>query len=206
MIIRKYLNEDRDIVRKICADTAKGNFAKKQKLREAVKIAYVDYYLECEPQNVFVVEENGVVGGYVVCSLDAKLFQQEFPKYIKRIKKYSLLLAIFQKFCLKTNKKLDVKYGGGFHINLDKNFQGGGVGTALLSVMGYHLKKNNINYMYLITANKKTRGYGFYKHYGFRHIKSFFFGSAILLTYDLSKLETEHSLDDIQKKFILHLD
>ena len=77
MLIRKYNELDRESVRQICADTAMGIFSKKPKLREAIKIAYVDYYLDCEPQNVFVVEDNGTVGGYIVCSLEPTLFQHE---------------------------------------------------------------------------------------------------------------------------------
>ena len=205
MLIRKYKETDRDAVRLICADTAMGKFAKKQRLREAIKLAYVDYYLDNEPQNVFVVEDKGIVGGYIVCSLNATLFQQKYPIYIKKIQKLSFFLAIFQKICLKTNKKLDKKYGGGFHINLGSNFQGGGIGNALLTVMGNHLIKNNINYLYLITANRKTKGYGFYKHFGFSEEKNIF-GSVVLLTYNLRNLSNQHNLSDIQKKFTLDLD
>ena len=82
MLVRKFIETDRQIVRKICSDTAMGIFSKNKKLREAIAIAYVDYYLDFEPQNVFVVEENGVVGGYCVCSLNPKLFQTQFPRMI----------------------------------------------------------------------------------------------------------------------------
>ena len=41
--IRKYKQEDKEFVRKICMDTAKGSFAVKPKKREAVAKMYIDY-------------------------------------------------------------------------------------------------------------------------------------------------------------------
>ena len=205
MKIRKFEERDREYIRKICADTAKGNFAVDPDKREAISIAYVDYYMDCEPEHVIVAEEDNKAVGYIVCSLDAEKFQSEFPKYIKKMKQYSPLLAFFQKICLRVNKNMDKKYGGGFHINLDKDYQGGGLGTILMTAMGEHLIKNGVKNMYLVTQNRKTRGYGFYSHYGFHEIKSYPLGS-VALSYDLSKLKEEHSLSALKQKKGFDLD
>lgn len=205
MIIRKFQEKDREYLRNISADTAMGSFAKNPKKREAIKLAYMDYYLDHEPQNVIVAENNGKAVGYIVCSLDAQKFQTEFPKYIKKMKKYSKILAFFQKICLKTSKKLDLIYSGGFHINIDKDNQGGGLGTILLTVMGQHILKNGKTHMYLITKNRKTRGYGFYKHFGFEEKKRYPLGS-LLLVYDLKNLNSQHNLQNISKDIQINLD
>ena len=57
----------------------------------------------------------------------------------------------------------------------------------LLTAMGKHLKALGYKYMYLVTENRKTRGYGFYMHYGFEEAKKCALGT-LCLTYDLSKI------------------
>lgn len=190
--IEKYKTEYKDNIRKICADTAKGSFAKSPKKREAICKTYIDYYLENEPENVFVATDNGVACGYIVCSTNSELYQQKFKeKYLKEISKYSKILSFFTRICLKVNKKLDETYSGGFHINIDSNHQGQRIGNYLLTALGQHLIEKGINYMYLVTENKKTRGYGFYTHFGFKQVKKYFLGS-LALVYELKNLETQH--------------
>ena len=54
--------------------------------------------------------------------------------------------------------------------------------------MGVHLKDMGLKYMYLVTANRKTRGYGFYRHFGFDEVGKCG-GGSIALSYDLNKIE-----------------
>lgn len=192
--IINYKEKYRGDIRKICADTAKGSFAKNKNKREAICNVYIDYYIDNEPENVFIAldEEKDIACGYIVCSTNSKLFQKKFKEtYLKKIKKNSFILYLFQKICLKVSKKLDQKYIAGFHINIDNDYQGKKIGNLLLTKLGLHLIDNNINDMYLVTENKKTRGYGFYSHFGFKEVEKFFLGS-LCLKYSLNKLITEH--------------
>ena len=184
MIIRAFQESDREDIRRICSDGAMGSYAKDPKKRKAISIIYVDYYMDCEPQNVLVAEDEGKVAGYIVCSTDWEKFQKEFPRYIKQSKKYAFLFSQFQKICLKTNRKLDRIYSGGFHISVDKDQQSKGIGKKLLTAMAEHLKQNGGKHMYLITKNRHTKGYGFYMHYGFKEVKRYPLGS-LLLVYDI---------------------
>ena len=187
----------RDTIRKICADTAKGSYAIKPKKREAICNTYIDYYLDCEPQNCFVATDNGKACGYIVCSTNAELYQQKFKTiYLKKISQNNKMLGIFAGISLKVSKKLDEKYSGGFHINIDSQHQGQHIGNYLLTALGQHLQKNNVNYMYLVTKNRKTRGYGFYSHFGFKEVKKYFLGS-LALAYDLKDLQAQHGYVEI---------
>ena len=199
--IRKYKEEYKNDIRKICADTAKGSFAKKPKKREAVCLTYIDYYLEYEPENVFVAYdiETNFACGYIVCSTNSDLYQEKFKKeYLPKIKKNSFILYLFTKICLRVSKKLDEKYSGGFHINIDSNYQGKKIGNLLLTACGQNLISKNVNYMYLVTENRKTRGYGFYMHFGFKETQKYFLGS-LCLTYDLKNLANQHGLVDVKE-------
>lgn len=186
--IRKYLEKDRADIQKICADTAKGAFAKKERLRKAICVPYVDYYMDKEPENVIcAVDENDRTVGYIVVSTNPELFQREFREnYLKMTAKYSPFLAFFTRFCVRVNKKLDKKYGGGLHINIEEGHQGQKIGNRLLDALAEHLLNKNIRYMYLVTQNRKTRGYGFYMHYGFCEAEKYPFGS-LALVYDIKK-------------------
>ncbi len=172
-------------------DTANKNF-QSAKRREFVATLFVDYYLQWEAENVFVAEENDKVVGYVVCSTNKTLFNQKMKEiYLPKIKKISFFFWVFAKICVKTSWQLDSKLNsGGFHLNVSKNFQGKKIGPKLLNSLGQHLINEGYNYMYLITANKKTRGYGFYTHLGFKQFKKCL-GNSIALCFNLKDVNNQ---------------
>lgn len=188
--IRKYNAKDEWCVRKICMDTA-NKTCQTPKGRELVALLFVDYYLNCEPENVFVAEDEGAVCGYIVCSTNKTLFSEKMKQiYLPKIKKISFLFWIFAKICVKTSYKLDKDLNsGGFHMNIDLQHQGCKLGPKLLISMGQHLLNCGHENMYLVTANSKTRGYGFYTHFGFTKLKHCG-GSSIALFYNLNNLKT----------------
>ena len=187
--IRKFEEKDRNIIRKICMDTGKKSFQKSEKKRNFIALMWIDYYMDFEPDNIFVADDDGTACGYVLCSTNRELFNNKMKEvYIPKVKKISFLLWLFSKITVKTSYKLDGKFGGGFHINIDDAHQGLKLGPKLLTTMGVHLKNKGLRYMYLVTANRKTRGYGFYKHFGFDEVGRCG-GGSIALAYDLSKIE-----------------
>ncbi|MGN1208037.1 MAG: hypothetical protein ACI4TI_01040 [Christensenellales bacterium] len=189
--IRKYQDKDFESVRKICMDTAKGSFSIKPAKREAVAKMYIDYNLKYEPEHCFVaVDENDVVCGYCAYSCDMQKLQSAIKYDIaKQVSEINILYSAFLKICTKTSVKLSKFYGGGgFHLNIDNSHQGLSVGPMLLAVMGKHLQKLGYKQMYLVTENRKTRGYGFYMHYGFEESKKCGMGT-LCLTFDLQKID-----------------
>lgn len=187
---RKYQEKDRDAVRKICMDTAKGSFAVKPKKREAVAEMYIDYNIEYEPENCFVAVDGDKVCGYCCYALDMDKLKSAIHNDIsKRVKKINPLYSWFLNICTSTSIKLSKEFGGsGFHLNIDETHQGQAIGSKLLAVMGKHLKNLGYSHMYLVTENRKTRGYGFYTHYGFKESKHCGFGT-LCLTFDLANIE-----------------
>lgn len=181
--IEYFKEEYRRQIQKIVVDTAWKSL-RKGRYAECIKIMYVDYYLDYEPHNVLVAIDNETkqVAGYIVCSTDAKLFLESQRKiYIPKLRRLSLILSSFHKICVKKSHELDVLYGGGFHINVSVDFQSKGIGPSLMKSMATHLKANGVNHMYLITQNRKTKGYGFYTHIGFKEVKKYFLGSIALV-------------------------
>ena len=200
IIIRKYEEQDRDMVRKICQDTAHKPFRKKAKHRESIALMYVDYYINEEPENVFVAydTEKAVVAGYVVCHTDQEKYDDLVKhKYNKLIRKQCFYLGWFNELARKETLKLYKKYGiGGFHINVSDDYQGYKIGPKLLTTMGLHLKSLGFHSLYLVTKNKHTQGYGFYRHFGFEEIHKSLLG-YISLSYDLANIEEN------EKKYLM---
>ncbi|MCM1131473.1 MAG: GNAT family N-acetyltransferase [Roseburia sp.] len=179
--IRKYQEKDNDAVRQICMETAKAGYQSK----EVVCWMFLDYYLESESKHAYVLVDENAVVGYIVASTNSKLYEKQMKeKWIPKIWKYSIFLGIFSKLCLRAAMPLDKAYGGGFHMNITPKYQKLGLGKRLLDVMTRHLSLCGNSYLYLITENKKTRGYGFYKHYGFKEVKKYLTGS-LALVYNL---------------------
>jgi len=169
--IRAYRLGDRQTIRDICKDTANPKYANTEKKREAMCLMFLDYFLDFEPENCFVAIEGGHPVGYVVCSTDPQKYDREFrERYIPLLMKISFVMMVFTRICLSTSNRLNKAYNGGLHINVDRSHQGLKIGPRLLSALSRHLQKNGYPYMYLVTQSKKTRGYRFFTHFGFREI------------------------------------
>ena len=182
--IRRYRKTDETYVRKICMETAKRKYQNKQ----VICWMFLDYYLEYEAEHVFVLTYDEEVIGYIVCSVNSSLYENKMTEtFLPKISKESKVLGIFTKLCIRVTASLNHQYYGGFHMNITPKYQHLGLGKRLLDVMAYHLKLHGISYMYLVTENKKTKGYGFYKHYGFVSVKKYM-GGPLAMVYDLHKL------------------
>lgn len=183
VIVRPFIESDRETLRNILKNeasyTTKGG--KNAGKKECLCYMYSDYYFDYEPRNVLVAVDDGVVCGFILASTDRKLFQEKMKEvYVPKIRKYSLVWAIFHRICCSVNDKNDRNGGAAFHINIDHNHQGKKIGTALMEEMAKLMKSRNKSYMYLVTENKRTVGYKFYKKLGFKIRKTYFTGSVLM--------------------------
>lgn len=179
--IRKYQVKDYQAVRQICMETAKKGFRNK----EVICWMFLDYYLESESEHAYVLIDKEVVIGYIVASTNAKLYQKQMKeKWIPKIRRKSFILGLFSRISLRISNPLNKEYGGSFHMNITPKYQRLGLGKRLLDVLKEHLRIQGNSYLFCITENRRTRGYGFYKHYGFKTIKRYITGSLVL-RYDI---------------------
>ena len=187
---RKYQEKDRENVREINMMTNKKFLQKNEKMKNAGAMMFVDYYLDFEPENVIVaVNEDDQAVGYCVASTNKELMREKMRKvYLPKISKTRWYLGIFTRFMINTSYKMDTRFGAGFHINIHHDYQGQKIGPRLLTEMGKHLLNCGFKQMYLVTQNRKTRGYGFYMHFGFKEAAKCAAGS-LCLTYDLEQLK-----------------
>ena len=181
---RLYQPSDRETLRGIFKKEASYHGKNAGKL-ECVCYMFLDYYLAYEPDNVIVAVDDGEVCGCIVGSTNSVLFTEKMKtEFLPKIAKVSKLWAWFFKLCIKTNQKWDGKGGYGFHINIAGGHQGKKIGTTLMQKAGENAKNKGKKFLYLVTANRKTIGYRFYKKLGFKETKHII-GGSILMTFDL---------------------
>lgn len=181
--IRKYQEKDREEVRKICMETAKKGYQN----NETVCYMFLDYFLDSEPNHAYVLIHHEKVIGYIVVSINADLYEKKMKeKWIPMIQKKSFILGIFSRICLKFSTPFNRRIGGSFHMNITSKYQGLRLGNQLLDVMKEHLRILGESHLYCFTENKKTRGYGFYRHYGFKEVKKYILGFRVL-SYEVKK-------------------
>lgn len=179
MNVRAYEEKDKAAIERICRDTVTDERLKKN--LDAVTLLYADFYVETEPQNVFVaVNDEDECVGYVLCAHSAAAFEENWKNgYLKKIREKSFALYLIQKFSIKNYKKLARKgYEAHLHIDLDESVQRQGLGTKLIDALARHLKKEGVSGVCLDCSPDNVKGNSFYKKYGFTLLKSSPFGNV----------------------------
>ncbi|MCF7871551.1 GNAT family N-acetyltransferase [Candidatus Woesearchaeota archaeon] len=160
MLIRKYNSKDRKAVENIQFETfflgksLKGFIDNKKYVAEEIK-----YYLEEEPENCFVAEENRKVVGYLLGCLNVRHDDRKelLSKLFKTIARSLWMSKKDRKFWCNWNIKviisaifgksdeINIKYPknlGSLHINILPEARGKGTGSKLLKEFFKHAKKN----------------------------------------------------------------
>ncbi|MFA6666864.1 MAG: GNAT family N-acetyltransferase [Bacilli bacterium] len=180
--IRKIKTNDFHEVRNICRETSDSHICNSEIKLKISCLLFVEYYIQYEPENCFVcINDTGEICGYIVASTNCIKFAEMMKKDIlSRSEFKNIAHRVFGYFVLKNSIKADKKYGVGFHMNVKEKYQGNRIGPRLLDELCNHIRQKGFESIYLITRNRKTRGYSFYSHYGFKEVYQNMFGNLIL--------------------------
>ena len=168
--VRKFEEKDRERVRDICKETAHDKYKKKANTLETIPIMFADYFMDYEPQSLFVaVDENDEAIGYIECATDYQKFMRANKKdIIPRIKKFDKKQVPFWYSCLFTIWLIRKKFVH-LHMNLTKDYQRQGIGTKLMDALRNYLhEEREINILCVCCISNKSVGYSFYTKYGFK--------------------------------------
>ena len=125
----------------------------------------IEYYLDKEPESIFVVENEGKIFGYVLGCIDDKKCKKNFKTFLSIFKNYfksfslpkkdrlfwkSRFLIFFNNFIGKSNEyKFKVpKNAGHFHINVSKELRGKNFGSELLKVFEEYAKEAGVEVLH----------------------------------------------------------
>lgn len=171
--IRNYEEKDRLAIRDICKETAWADYKSDEKKLETVPIMFADYFMDYEPDYIFVASDGDKVVGYIECATDYKQFVSAMKKvYRPKLKEFDKnQVAFINKFLL--SLWCIRKQAVHFHMNITNEYQRKGIGTKLLDTLTKKLKDDGISYLSVCAVNVNSTGYGFYKKYGFHKIYSY---------------------------------
>lgn len=176
--VRKYRSEDKEALRAVCMETSDAVFHKNDKLLHAVPVIYNDYFTECEPDNVFVcADENDKAVGYVICAAETERFVREMKKhYIPRAVKMHPYMFFVSFAYMAAVLRHGKNYPAHMHIDLLKDHQHKGAGTALIHALRQSLAQKGVAELYINSMTYDTPAYEFYRKYGFEEAGKLGFG------------------------------
>lgn len=181
--VRKYLEKDKENLRKICVETSSLP-TENEFDRNFLYLMYNDYYTEYEKNNCFVfTNDDDEAVGYILCAEDFDSYIDIMKKkYLPKIsylgKKYRSMAdgEIF------THKLFKRKYPAHLHIDILPDYQHIGAGTQLVSALKEHLKAENCRGLMLSAGMNNKKAIRFYKKNGFRVVVNFF--GSVIMAYD----------------------
>lgn len=182
MQIRKYRESDRDSVREICKQTAFDSYKKDPRKLETVPIMFCDYFIEQEPENVFVLaNDDDEAVGYIICAADYEKFSRKMSnEYMQRVKNTRRTECMYLKVFLHFVKQMKDRPVH-MHIDILPDYQRQGWGTKLIDTLVAHLKEQGIDHLSIISVNPNSAGFNLYKKYGFSEHKKHIGGSVSLI-------------------------
>lgn len=168
--IRKYEPKDKEDVRFACLNSEGGGMP--AELCEFILHIFCDYYIEQEPENTFVLDDDGKAVGYIFCAEDFGKFK---PVYDAQ---YAPLIAHLGEENIRwaaeaydLHAKYRDTYPAHLHIDLLPQYQRMGWGGKLINTLFDHLREKGIKGVMLTAGTGNTVGGNFYKKYGFEQLE-----------------------------------
>lgn len=185
--IRPYREEDRPFIENICIGTgARGQISEMFSDTDLFAKLWLDPYLVGEPENCFVITENGAVIGYLVATLNPNytfsVIKHNYKNLLKIVKnlllgRYKSSDRHFVKWLLFRSWRETPKYpknSSHFHFNIAEGHRGDKrVGFLLRDHYEHYIKTKGFDSYYgiLFTTDDK-RSISLYKRLGYNHYDS----------------------------------
>jgi len=170
--IRPYQAKDAEYVRIVCMRTGPKEALREGPARTLLLATYMDYYIEREPRNCFVIadsEDRAV--GYILCAADYWAYREAFLRdYAPRSKGLGLPMRVECLGAAYLPRFFYRKYPAHLHIDILPEYQRMGLGSQLMDTLTAHLRSQGIRGVMLGVNSKNEKGKNFYKKYGFRQV------------------------------------
>ncbi len=174
VVIKKYEPKYFEDVRQVCINTAPPEAKTDPDMHDFILFTFCDYYLEQEPENVFVLvnEETDTAEGYVFGARDFKTYIKNMKPYLAKVKKTGRANYFDALAEIAGHAIYSFRYPAHLHIDINEPFRGNGNGSRMISALTEHMKKTHgVKSIMLIVGTSNTRGINFYKKNGFRIIR-----------------------------------
>ena len=167
--IRKYEAKDYEGVCYACLHSEDDSMS--EELCEFVLHTFCEYYIEQEPENCFVLDDDGKAVGYVICAQDYDSFKKTFDEeYFPRVVHLGESRISWAKEAYILHDRFKSEYPAHLHIDILPAYQRLGYGGKLISVLCEHLRSKQIKGVMLTTGTSNTTANNFYNKYGFEKL------------------------------------
>lgn len=170
--IRKYEEKDYENVCYACLHSEDDDTS--EELGEFVLNTFCRYYIDNEPDNCFVVDDDGKAVGYVICAENYDKFKKIYDEeYFPRAISHGESRVEWATEAYILHEKFKDDYPAHLHIDILPKYQRMGLGGKLISALCDHLISKNICGVMLSTGTKNITANNFYKKYGFKELEIF---------------------------------
>ncbi|MBQ7121859.1 MAG: GNAT family N-acetyltransferase [Clostridia bacterium] len=183
--IKSYEPKYREDVQQVCLNTGPDTALTDPVMRDFILCTFCNYYIEQEPENVFVlVDENDTAQGYVFGALNFRKYFRDFKPYLKAVRKLGAKYYLDVSAEILAHAVFSLRYPSHLHIDINEPFRGNGNGSKMISTLTQHMKENGSRAIMLIVGTSNTRGINFYKKNGFK-IKASLKNSGTVMAKEL---------------------
>ena len=168
--IRAYQLKDKANVQNVCIKTGPAADKPKGLAWELELACYCDYYVECEPQNCFVVaDDSDEAVGYILGAEDYRRYRERFLRdYAPRVKGFPYWVKC--QGSARMPKLFAKQYPAHMHINILEPYQRMGLGHQLVDALTAQLRAKGIPGVMLGVGAGNVKGRSFYNKYGFKKL------------------------------------
>lgn len=169
--IRKYEEKDYDGVCYSCLNS-EDNEGMTEELGDFILNTFCRYYIDNEPENCFVVDDDSKAVGYIICAENYDKFKKIYDEdYFLRSKKYDESYVKWAAEAYILHEKYKETYPAHLHIDILPEYQRMGLGGKLLAALFDHLKAKGIKGVMLTTGTENLTANNFYNKYGFEKVE-----------------------------------
>lgn len=169
--IRKYEEKDYEGVCYTCLHSEDDDDITEE-FAEFVLNTFCRYYIDNEPENCFVVDDDGQAVGYIICAENFDKFKKIYDEeYFTRSISHGESRIEWASEAYKLHEKYKDTYPAHLHIDILPQYQRMGLGGKLVSALSDHLAAKGIKGVMLTTGTKNVTANNFYRKYGFEEIE-----------------------------------
>ncbi len=166
--IRKYEAKDYEGVRFACLNSEGPDEVPSHDTGIFILDTFCNYYIENEPENCFVLDDDGKAVGYIICAENFDKFKETYDReYLPRSKKFDEKNYEWAFNAYNYQEKFKDEYPAHLHIDILPEYQRLGMGGKLVSALCEHLSSKGVKGVCLTCGPKNEKAVNFYKKRGF---------------------------------------
>lgn len=166
--IRKYEEKDKENVQFVCLNSEGPEEAPDEATGRFILITFCNYYLEHEPENCFVVDDDGRAVGYIICAENYDKYKEIFDRdYLPLTEEFGPERYRWALTSSDPQGEFKGEYPAHLHIDILPEYHRLGLGGQLVSTLREHLASKGIDGVCLCCGPNNERAVNFYKKRGF---------------------------------------